>query len=43
MSGLSLSRRDFLKAAGALGLVVMAGGGILPAAGCGNSSKSGKT
>jgi branched-chain amino acid transport system substrate-binding protein len=42
MSDLSVSRREFLKAAAALGLVAAVGGSILPAAGCGNKAKSGQ-
>lgn len=42
MSELSVSRREFLKTAAALGLVAVAGGSILPVSGCGNKSKSGQ-
>jgi branched-chain amino acid transport system substrate-binding protein len=38
-----ITRRDFLKTTGALGLIAMASGGILPAAGCGGSSEGGTT
>ena len=43
MSDLSLSRRDLIKVAGALGLVAAAGGSILPLAGCGKKAESVKT
>ena len=43
MSDLSLSRRDFIKVAGALGLVAAAGGSILPLSGCGKKAESVKT
>ncbi len=42
MSDLSISRRDFLKAAGMFGLAAAAGGSILPVAGCGNNSNDGQ-